>query len=117
MMRQPTITETHDPASCLPVHAPERKPGTSETALLAAIVDGVEDAALKQVGRVHIVPAPAQLIGERDDARGQALCMVENHYLSHLYTPFRSRRDPASQDSRKYRTPLTVRGRRLAPGR
>jgi hypothetical protein len=31
------------------------------------------------------MPGSAQLAGERADARGQPLCVVEEHYLSHLY--------------------------------
>jgi len=34
------------------------------------------------------VPGAAQLVGEGDDAGGQALRMVEEHHLSHLLGSF-----------------------------
>jgi len=49
------------------------------------LLHGVEGAPLEQVGCVHGVPGAAQLAGERVDARGQPLCVVEDHYLSHLH--------------------------------
>jgi hypothetical protein len=33
------------------------------------------------------VPGAAQLVGERNDARGQPLRVVEEHYLNHIYPP------------------------------
>ena len=51
------------------------------------LVDSAEGAALEQVGRVHGVPGPAQLVGEGDDAGGQPQRVVEERNLSHLESP------------------------------
>jgi hypothetical protein len=44
---------------------------------------GIEGAPLEEVGRVYGVPGAAQLLGEGDDAGGQPLRVVEEHYLGH----------------------------------
>ena len=59
------------------------------------LLHGVEGAPREQVGGVHGMPGAAQLAGERADARGQPLCVVEEHYLSHVCP---SGQDPAIAD-------------------
>jgi len=63
------------------------------------VLQGRERAALVQVGRVHGVPGRAQVVGERDDAGREPLCVVEQHDLGHgASSPVRVRGRPHSRD-------------------
>src|SRR6202034_1384274 len=52
-----------------------------------ALLDGGGPLATEQVGRVHGVPADAQVLGERAHSVGQSLYMVEQHDLGHRCPP------------------------------
>jgi hypothetical protein len=45
--------------------------------------DAAERATLEQVRRVHCVPGGTKLVGKGDDARGEALRVVEQDDLGH----------------------------------
>lgn len=60
-----------------------------------ALLDGVEQSAVEQVGCVHRVSRRPQLVGERQDALGQPLRVVEQQYLSHVYAPCSWRSAPS----------------------
>src|SRR5579871_5324724 len=51
------------------------------------LLDAAERAALEQVRRVDGVLGVPKLVGEGGNARGQALRVVKENYLSHLSTP------------------------------
>jgi hypothetical protein len=57
----------------------------SSSAVAHPIFHRVEGAPLEQIGCMHGMPGAAQLVGERVDPRGQPLCVVEEHYLSHRH--------------------------------
>jgi 4-carboxymuconolactone decarboxylase len=63
------------------------------------LLEGGEGPALEQIGHVHGVAGAAQLLGEGDDAGGQSLRMVEEHYLGHGYPPCQASQSPV--DCRK----------------
>ncbi len=67
-------------------------PKPTSFAYADALLDRVEPLALEEIGRVHRVACLPQLVREGVEARGLALCVVEEEYLSHVA----SFRDPLS---------------------
>src|SRR5580700_8104264 len=86
------------------------------------VLEGGEGPALEQVGRVHGVAGVAQLVGEGDDAGGQSLRMVEEHYLGHDYPSCRAAESPVDLLENKRPCscspfPLSAEPCRMATGR
>ena len=54
-----------------------------------ALVDRVERAPVEQVGRVHGVPGPAEVVGERLHSLGQPLdVVVQDNFAHSLLLPY-----------------------------
>lgn len=74
--------------------------GRKVTSRKQAIAIGLSEAREKG-GDVDGVTGPAQLIGEREDARGPSECMVEQQHFSHvpLVSMSKARVDPGRRSS------------------
>src|SRR5579864_327128 len=73
--------------------APDHLVGEADLLGIAhPFLKGAEGTALEQVGRVHRVPGATQLVGDRDDAGGQSLRVVEEHHLGHVCAPVMCRK-------------------------
>ena len=57
-------------------------------------LDRLERATVEQVGGVHRVAGPAQLVGERDHPLGEPLHVMEQQHLGHACNRLRCRRVP-----------------------
>ncbi|MEJ7720704.1 MAG: hypothetical protein WKF58_09770 [Ilumatobacteraceae bacterium] len=89
-------------------HHPEREPGVDDaagqfvrcanaaladlpeadlTGVRHALVEGLERAAVVEVGRVHRVPRSTQFVGKGEEPRRLSLRMVEQQHFGHL-VPF-----------------------------